>query len=112
MSYDVDWDLARLGFKDFLGEVAEAWENIKYREAHGLWTLDGAVTAVSRRKQDVMKEEYQKWVMTGNGEAFRRNLESEAVRMGKDWETMTDEERKDFILNDGFGIYCLKKALY
>ena len=106
--YSVDWDLARLGFKDYLGEVAEAWANIQYRYIHCLWDAEQAITAVEERTKGKAKTDYQEWIMTDWGKNFREYLKDEAPRMGKDWETMTDEEQKDFILNDGFEVWWQK----
>lgn len=109
--YSVDWDLARLGFKDYLGEVAEAWENIKYRDQHHLIEAEEAITAVKEREKQKAKDEYQEWVFTEDGESFRQRLINEiAPRMGKDWDVMTAAERKNFILEDGFNMYLFEEG--
>ena len=105
--YTVDWDLARLGFKDYLGEVAEAWANIQYRYIHCLWDKEQAIEAAEDRAMEKAKPDYQEWVMTDWGKKFRESLKDGATRMGKDWEAMTAEEQKDFILNDGFKLWWL-----
>lgn len=104
--YSVDWDLARLGFKDYLGEIGEAWANIKYRFANCLHEPEEAITAVEKRNISKAKEEYEQWIFTEEGENFREHIAKEvAPRMGKDWDEMTASERRDFFLEDGFNVY-------
>lgn len=109
IAYQVDWDVARLGFPEQYHEKEKAWQSIQYRFTNGLQDISSIVDAhmFVQRSRDF--SEYQKFVE--ENEEYAKELADEALKRYPAIRKMTGKEKAEKLEEKCFNLWLSRKKM-
>ena len=109
ITYQVDWDVARLGFPEQYHEKEKAWQSIQYRFSNGLQDVDSITEAHVFVQNARDFSEYQKFV--GENEKYAKELADDALKRYPSLRKLTGKEREEKLEEKCFNLWLSRKKM-
>ena len=109
LAYQIDWDVARLGFPEQYHEKEKAWQSIQYRFSNGLQDIDSITEAHVFVQNARDFSEYQKFV--GENEKYAKELANDALKRYPSLRKLTGRERAEKLEEKCFNLWQSRKKM-